>query len=67
MRGNHHSDVSRHRLQHDEISERDEPRDAGGGGAGGASVLAARRNQMLARPEVLPVLDVHADLHRRLP
>lgn len=44
MRGDYDTDVSGHRLQHDEVPQRDESRDARGGGTGSAPVLAVGGN-----------------------
>lgn len=67
MRGDHHTDVPRHRLQHDILSEWNEPRDAGRGWPGGAPVLAPGGDQVLPGSQVLPVQHVHAHLPGGVP
>jgi len=63
LRRDHHTDVPGHRVQHDFDAESAEPRDPRRGWYGGAPVLAAGRDQLFGRPQVLPVFRVHAHLH----
>ena len=67
MRGDHYPDVQRYRVQPDVHAQRAESGYAGGGWAGGAPVLAAGRDRLLARSQVLPVFALCADLLAGLP
>ena len=61
-----HSFAHRYRLQHDSLPKRNESWNSRGGWLGGPSILATRRDQMLTRSEIFPLLNVCAHLHRGL-
>lgn len=58
--------MSRHRLQPHSHAQRAEPRHPRGGRTRSAPVLAPRRDQVLARSQVLPLLNVRSNLYSRV-
>lgn len=64
MRADYYSTVYGHSLQYDHLPEPPQPSEAGRRRHGGAPVLPSGQGQMQRGPEILPLYDVRARVHR---
>ena len=67
MPKNHSAHVPAHGVQPNLNAEPIQPRNAARSRDGGAPILGPRRNQLLQRPPLLPLLHVHARVRSELP
>lgn len=67
LRRDTNNHVPWHRIQYDIVSERTQSWHTRRGWSRSESILPVGRNEMFAGSEIFPLLDVHADLHWRLP